>query len=226
MGVEYRHFLLVNDSNWIPQADTAGRIDAVLRKWELVDKPPQVINLAGGQQRLLRIDQLHESPGPGIALMYPGIVGPPVERLAGRSLFDCSPDERYTSGISLILGNDYRVQWSGDGFWFELTAPPTEAGKSIQSYQDEDNLKTLFAESFPSGPNTSPPSIKIHIQDFARPHIAWKGLLGYWRGALVIDLGKDLPIFAEEKHAIPSCAFVADVSEAFRGQIEEFGEFY
>ena len=35
MGVEYRHYLVVNDPEWRPEPDTASRVEEVLRSWGL-----------------------------------------------------------------------------------------------------------------------------------------------------------------------------------------------
>ncbi|HEX7864364.1 MAG TPA: hypothetical protein VF555_05420 [Variovorax sp.] len=35
MGIEYRHFLVVDDADWRPRADTAARVAKLLADWSI-----------------------------------------------------------------------------------------------------------------------------------------------------------------------------------------------
>ena len=128
--------------------------------------------------------------------------------------------------IALVVGDDYRLHWSSDGIDFELISPPFANGKPVLGDEDEEPYDILFANSFPATGITSPPVVTAHIADHAQANVAWQDYQGYWRGAVVIDFGKDLPSFTDEVHQLPSRDFVAAISTAFRGSIVEVGEFY
>ncbi|NVM74783.1 hypothetical protein FHW83_000543 [Duganella sp. SG902] len=229
MGVEYRHFLIVDDPAWTPHADTAARVDAVLRRWLLVDKVEQCLDLTGGALNPIDAADLSSiKAGAGVAVVYAGIAGEPVMRIAGASLYnDIDPRDRYTMRTSLVLGDDFRIPWSSDGVWFELISPPTIAGQPIAANEsdDEPGPDLLYERSFPSE-GASPPVVKVHVQDGAKENIAWDHIQGYWRAALVIDFGKDLPSFCGGIQALPARDFVTDMADAFRSRLVEIGEFY
>jgi hypothetical protein len=227
VGVEYRHFLVVNDASWRPQADTVARVEAELRKWGVVREVKEVVDLSlGAENRLIDISST-ASPGPGIAVIYSGIDGPLVERVAGPSAYESvGSHERYITDTTIVVGNDLRIQWSTDSIYFELVSPPMANGAAVASDPDEEPYDILFAQSFPSENMTAPPVVAARIADHARASVAWSECLGFWRAALVIDFGKDLPSFSEEVHALPARDFVAAISDAFRGQLVEIGEFY
>jgi len=225
VGVEYRHFLVDSDTAWHPQSDTAARVEAVLRIGSLGDRPKQIVNLADECND--EIEGATESivPGAGVAFVYTGTQGLQVQRLAGPCLYDIDPTEGYTMSTILVLGSDYRVQASCEGLYFELVAAPTGNGRPIRA-NDGTPLARLFDTSFPSIGATSPPVVRVHVADLARPNLAWTAYAGVWRGALVVDFDKCLPAFVEAVHALPAKDFVAQVSKAFRGPVVEVGEFY
>lgn len=227
MGIEYRHFLVVNEPDWRPQPDTAARVESVLRDWSVVDRIEKVINLALGANNEVIDTSTAELPGPGLAFIYSGVQGLPVERIAGASMYgEVKPDERYIMHTALVVGDDYRLQWSSDGIYFELKSPPVANGKPVLGDDDEEPYNTLFANSFPSTGITSPPVVVAHIEEHAKANVAWQNYQGYWRGGVVIDFGKDLPRFTDGLHSLPSRDFVGAISTAFRGLIVEVGEFY
>ena len=230
MGVEFRQFLVVNDATWLPQSDTLSRVEAVLREWALVNQPPRLIDLSGGRPQFTTPDRLGSSPGAGLALAWPGIEGGAVERVAGPNQSGGGADERYIEQIVAVAGLDYRVQWSSEDYYFQLVKPPSEGGRLQARYPDPDfgrtRLSTAWADAFPCSAAASPPVVRIQIEDRARRQVGWRNLDGFWRAALVLEFGKDIPAFADAVHLLPERAFVAEVSAAFRGPIEEIGEFY
>jgi hypothetical protein len=226
MGVEYRHFLVVSDIGWQPQSDTAARVEAVLCDWSLVDRPERIVNLAQGRKKEIKGTTASIVPGPGVAFVYAGTRGLQVQRLAGPSFYEgVDPAQRYTMSTTLVLGRDYRVHASSEELYFELITAPSDNGEPIEA-NGGTPPDLLFDTSFPSTDATSPPVVKVHVHDLARHTQAWTDYTGVWRGALIIDFGKDLPAFVDTVHALPTREFVAQISNAFRGPVAEIGEFY
>jgi len=225
MGVEYRHFLVVNDPDWRPRVDTVSRVEQVLRTWGLATRLEKAVDLTAGLNEELTGESIANVPDGGIAYVYQGVQGAAVAKIAGPSEYGVGDDERYTMRTTLVVGNDYRIQWSSESIYFELTSPPTEDGVPIEA-TDEEPFDILFDESFSSEQATSPPVVTIHVEEHAQANVGWDAYQGFWRAAVVIDFGKDLPAFSETRHELPERTFVSAVSEAFRGPIVEVGEFY
>lgn len=226
MGVEYRHFMVVDDALWRPQGDTAARVEAALRQWSVIGKVENIVDLPVDQDSRTGASNTPAAPGPGVAIVYAGAHGPAIETFAGPSAYaDITPNDRYLKRATLVIGDDYRVQWSPDSVYFELVSPPLANGVPIAG-GDVDFHDSLFAASFPSARATTPPVVIARVQDNRRPSIAWDSCLGFWRGGLVLDFGKDLPAFCEKVQALPAREFVAAISEALRGPLVEIGEFY
>lgn len=66
--------------------------------------------------------------------------------------------------------------------------------------------------------------VEMHVEEWAKKNVGWACCNGFWRGALILDFGKDLPSFARQVHLLPARQFVYDLSEAFRGPLTQFGE--
>ena len=228
MGIEYRHFLVVNDETWLPKPNTIARVEAVLRKWSLVENLKQVFDLSNGQAKEVDRARAYDAPGHGLALHYDGIHGRPVVTIAGPSYYENIFDtDRYTMRTTLLVGSDYRVHWSAHGFYFELLSPAKQNGTELATFPyPEDLIGCYYWQSFPCDAKTSPPDVKIHVADHAEKNVAWSNYRGFWRAALVIDFGKDLPAFARGQHVLPNQEFVKAVSEAFGARIAEVGEFF
>ncbi|WP_426339451.1 hypothetical protein ACN9MZ_24530 [Pseudoduganella sp. S-14] len=219
MGVEYRHFFVVDQENWHPEQDTFERVNKVLGSWGLNDKLLEIVDLTAGKQSRTTDASIPKGLA-GKVFKFEGPSGGTVARLAGPSLHDCEDEERYLSEILVIVGEDYRIQWSCEGLFFELLEAPSIV------YQDEEPYGTAYAESFPST-NTTAPKVKLHVEDFARKHLAPTECKGYWQGAVILDFGKDLPTFADEVRSLPNREFVEALRNALRAQsIIEIGEFY
>jgi len=228
MGTEYRQFLVVDDAHWRPQSDTAQRVEAVLRHWLLIVDVAEIVDLACGDSHHASAasSPTASAPGAGVAIVYSGAQGPAVEVVAGPSAYPgIDPAERYLKRATLVIGDDYRVQWGTDGVYFELLSPPLADGVPIPG-NDEHLYDALFAASFPSAKATSAPVVSAQLAEYAKTSKAWDTCLGYWRGALVIDFGKDLPAFSEQVQALPSRDFVSALSAALRGPLVEIGDFY
>jgi hypothetical protein len=227
MGIEYRHFLVINDASWQPQADTVSRVEAVLHNWVIAKAIKEIVDLSlGAKNRLLNVANI-TSPGPGIAVVYSGVDGSSVERIAGPSGYEnIDPGERYIMNTTIVVGEDIRIQWSSESIYFELVSPPNANDVPIFNDPNEEPYDTLFSQSFSSKNITALPVVAAHIENHAKLSVAWNECLGFWRGALVINFGKDLPSFTNYVHALPARDFVAEISAAFRGPIIEIGEFY
>jgi hypothetical protein len=226
MGVEYRHFLVVGDPGWLPKADTASRVDDVLRKWSLVTKEPDIYDLAGGGKQRLNQPISILIPGPGYALTYPMVKGRKVSAVVGPCFYpEIGEEERYIQGIALVVGNDFRIHWSWEGTCFTVLQPPTNSGVPVDPYSGEQHLY-LYAEAYPTGPQTTPPKVEVDVYNKDRHHIGWDHYNGFWRSALVLDCGKDLPSFIEGKFFLLCKEFVQAVSDAFRSPVLEVGEIY
>lgn len=50
MGVEYRHFFVVDQENWHPEQDTFERVNKVLGSWGLNDELLEIVDLTSGKQ--------------------------------------------------------------------------------------------------------------------------------------------------------------------------------
>lgn len=227
MGVEYRHFLVVDDAAWRPQSDTAARVAKVLGDWSIGTELAKAVDLSQGRSVSPEEAQVLATTGPGIAFRYRGADGAPVAALAGPSSHDdMEPADRYTMETVLILGNDYRIQWSSDNIYFNLIAPPEAVNGQPVTPDTVEPYETFYSESYTSDYILKPPVVRVEVNDFARNNVDWADCLGFWRGGLVIDFGKDLPAFVDEVHRLPARAFVDALRDAFRGPLVEIGEFY
>lgn len=233
MGIEYRHTLVVKDPDWLPQPDTAARIDAVLRHWSLVTVDPEIYDDLSKKREYETSEQHRRlyarpvpvvAPGAGLALVYPKVGGAMVEKIFGPSIYpSVGPTERYIDQISVIVGDDIRVHSiCMDLNFAQVLQPPTQLGTAIESYFYDVPL-AMFGNAYPVDVATKHPIIKITIEPALEKHIGWQDYAGFFRGALVLDCNKDLPKFIENKHLLPSHDFTNAVSEAFRSPLLEFG---
>ncbi|MDP9605124.1 UNVERIFIED_ORG: hypothetical protein J2W38_004937 [Variovorax paradoxus] len=227
MGIEYRHFLVVDDANWRPGADTAARVAKLLAEWSIGTELVEAVDLSRRENVSFEEAGVLAASGPGIALRYRGVRAAPVAALAGPSHYGgVGPSDRYTMETVLILGNDYRIQCSSDGIFFDLLSPPLAVNGQQLAPDKAECYRYLYSESFSSDYGLKPPVVRAQVEGFALKHIGWTECLGFWRGGLVIDFGKDLPGFVESVHRLPARAFVEALQDAFRGPVVEIGEFY
>jgi hypothetical protein len=224
MGVEYRHFIVAHNPNWLPQPDTAIRLDAVLRDWSLVSSDPRIFDLTDGEMRPLPGLLPEADPGAGLALIYPEVTGTPVNTVVGGSYYE-GVHERYLQRIFVVIGSDFRVHWSSEAICFTVDEPPHDGPKPIEPYEGEQHLY-VYSEAYKANSTTRPPQVEIEVYAPHRSHIVWNEYCGYWRGAVVLDCGKDLPKLADGRHTLPSQAFLQQIAEAFRSSIIEVGEIY
>jgi len=223
MGVEYRHFLVVADPGWVPAPDTTARVDAVLRRWLLVD----------GDARLVDPGRPDAAPitgaisAAGVAVRYTGATARVVAEVLGPSMYpDVDERDRYIEQVVLVHGLDFRIVLSDELVTTTVIEPPRRDGIAVDAYEDLPWGLELFDAAYPADARTTPPIVEVEIADEARHHLSQPTLPGAWRGALVIDCGKDVPAFAAGVHRIPNRRFVDEIAEAIRGSLVEIGNFY
>src|SRR6202008_1062612 len=113
MGIEYRHFFVVDQDSWHPAPETLERVNEVLGSWGLNDKLLEIVDLEGGKS--VRTDDASIPNGlAGKVFKFEGPAGGVVAHLAGPSAYDCDDEDRYLKSILVILGEDYRVHWSSE----------------------------------------------------------------------------------------------------------------
>lgn len=225
MGVEYRHFLAVDDAAWLPQPDTMARVETVLRDWALVGSVRKVVDLRTGTRVPFEETAPVVDPGPGKAVFYAGVEGIEVSRLLALPADNDSDTEPYLQGTALIVGTDIRVQWSPDGVWFKMTRPPMLGGRPVAETTPEFS-DCLFAASYEAPDGVTPPEVEALVEDHALHSLAWTACRGFWRGAVVLDFGKSLPPFVDAVHRLPNRQFVNAIAAAFRAPVVEIGELY
>lgn len=137
------------------------------------------------------------------------------------------PAERCIQAVAIVVGSDDRVFFGSESTFFEVTSLAKDGGKALLPFQFEapsgfGGIGALFGESIPGGAATAPPVGKIETEGSSPGN-----LLGFWRGAVAIDFGKDLPAFVEENRLLlPNREFVQAVAGAFRSKVAEFGAIY
>jgi hypothetical protein len=163
-------------------------------------------------------------PAAGLALVYPKIEGPAIERIFGPSHYpSVSAEERYLYRISLIVGDDFRIH-SGcmDLNFAEVIEPATRNGAAVEPYSYRVPAG-IYGEAYPADASTRPPTVSMQIEPGLDQHVGWHGYAGFFRAALILDCNKDLPKFVDGKHLLPTRDFVAAVSDAFGSPVIEFG---
>ena len=230
MGVEYRHFLVVNDKDWLPAADTLARVDAVLYKWSLINTPTMVFDLSTMKESSEKTIPGF-MPDAGQAVVYgDGASGKPVADIAGRCYYDTVEDEdHYISKIIVVAGNDIRIQQSDEYCYFEQISPvPDQACAGF--VHDLDAIPWPVSKAFYAylvhGKYSGAPEMRIHLGKNFPELYDWSDYAGYWRGAVMLDFGKSLPGFCEKLRQLPARDFVNDLASAFRGPIAEIGVVY
>ena len=186
----------------------------------------RAVNLAGGRGEELTDATTSVAPGAGVGFVYEDVQGPAIARIAGPSAYDAPDDDRYAMRVVLVVGDDYRIQSSSESIYFEPVMPPENDGEPIEPNQEEEPFEMAYAASFSSADATSPPLVKAQVADSAKENIAWQDYQGFWRGAVVIDFGKDLPGFVEARHALPEVRLRRALgARLFPAGLAEAGEF-
>jgi hypothetical protein len=226
MGVEYMHYLLPKDPTFIPSANVFTKIDKVLAKWNLKTSIPEIYDLTNGEKKILEQPLDTIQLGHGIAVKYPWIEGEVVSKILGESYYKMSDKERYIQDIIFIAGTDFRLQVDNESRYVEVIDYPIDNNVAVQPYE---NLTSFpFQEVYTCSANATPPKLKISPESYSE--INREVFNGFWRMALVIDCGKDLPSFFKSKYyeiyKIKNHAFINDIEEALGTSISQVGEIY
>jgi hypothetical protein len=228
MGVEYKHFLVPANPSFVPERGVIQKVDDVLRKWNLRTDVPKVYDLTRGIKKLI-FDPLDSITfGQGLAIEYPDIDGIAATKVMGESYYDGITDEdRYIQQITFIVGLDFRIHPSSEELTATVKAPPLEKGVPSEPYTERDELLhyRLHAEAYHSSVATSPPQVNVWVADKNRI-LGGRAFPGFWRMALIIDCGKDLPALGDDFYIIPEREFVNELEVAWGSQIVEVGEVY
>jgi hypothetical protein len=208
MGVEYRQNFVVKDLDWLPSADTAERIDAVLRKWQIVHGLKSTDLFPSGAATLYQWDT-------------DGIPGAMIERVAGPSIYEAEIESRYIDVISLLIGTDFHVHRPSETMSVDVITGPVVDGEELPATGCDDVAHYVVFETFS---NSSAGSHPVADVDFIELEPENGPFAGVWRAALIFDYNKDLPASAMESPLIHNREFARDISEAFGTELIEFGE--
>lgn len=230
MGVEYRHFLIPDNPSFVPSKGVIKKIDDLLQKWSLKAGDPKVYNLSKDSTALVNAPLDDLDFGQGLAVKYPLVEGAFITNIMGGSFYYYDDadinDERYIQELTFVVGLDYRIHPSNEELYLEVKRPPHESNVLIKPYWDHDKILHTHAEAYHSTLSTSPPEVDIDVTNRNRI-IGQQNFLGYWRTALIIDCGKDLPKLSDEEfYKIPNRDFINDVENALGCNVIEIGEVY
>lgn len=228
MGVEYRHFLIPENPSFVPSSGVIKRMDAVLEKWKLKVGDPKIYNLNAESHSVVQAPLHTLIFGQGFGIEYPfvGDEGPAVASVVGPSYYQRVPDEdRYLQGLTFIVGLDFRIHSSSEIFNITVTKPPHEKGIPLEPYWENDDFLYTHEEAYHGTLSTTLPEVVVkagHKSQVIEPKFK-----GYWRTALIIDCGKDLPKVPNlGGFTIPNKEFINDIEEALGCKVIEVGNIY
>jgi hypothetical protein len=223
MGVEYAHYLVVRDPNWIGDVDVARRVHAVLDHWQLVSGDPELFELNGGHSGKLlhRLADLTVAP-PNLLVRYPHLDGRAVAAVMGPSYYaSATDDDRYFQRISLVLGTDFRIGPNSEALGVRVVRPPVREGREVAAYSDGSHLWEFY-DSYPADADTLPPVTRVDSRGDLPA-----GFTGAWRAGLILDCGKNLPRIDGWGFGVRvSAPFEADLETAFGTPLIEVGKVY
>jgi hypothetical protein len=226
MGVEYRHYLIPENPSFVPSAGVIKRMDAVLEKWKLKAGDPNIYNLTADSYSLVEAPLHTLIFGQGFGIQYPPVDhdGATVASIMGPSYYyrNVPDNSRYINSLTFVIGLDFRIHASDETLNISVIKPPYEGATQLQPYWDYDLAVFSHAEAFHGTLSTTPPVVAVEGQQIKQA-IDPK-FMGYWRTALIIDCGKDLPqVSDEDGFKIPNKAFISDVEEAWGCKVIEVG---
>ena len=228
MGVEYKHFIIPTDPTFVPKNDAIIKIDNLLEKWNLKTGTPKVYNLTNGENALVEQPINSIEFENGIAIEYPEIIGKIVKEIIGSSYYkeEISDDDRYIQNINFIVGSDYRIHPSNDELDVFLLKPPHDESGPIEPYCEYDDLLYgLHAEAYNCSNSCIAPKVDVSSR-FKNRVIGEQPFQGFWRTALIIDCGKDLPNLGENLFKLANNQFISDIEEALGTSVIQIGEVY
>jgi len=227
MGVEYRHYLIPENPSFVPASAVIKKIDALLEKWKLKGGDPVIYNFSKEGLSVVNAPVRSLIFGQGFGIRYPSVNdnGPAVANVMGPSwsLNKIPDNDRYLDSLTFVAGLDYRIHPSGETWNISVNKPPYEGAAKLKPYWVFDDMLFTHAEAFHSTLSTTPPEVEVeanYSNQIMEPKFA-----GYWRTALIIDCGKDLPEMPDEGgFKIPNKDFISDVEEALGCKVIEVGE--
>lgn len=228
MGVEYKHFLIPANPSFVPTNDAIKKVDEVLAKWNLKTGSPKIYNLRNAENTIVTAPLDSLDFGQGLAIEYAGVDGDMAGKIMGDSYYkdEISNEDRYIQGITFVVGLDYRIHPSNEELAVTVIRPPFDNSVPIQPYCEYDELHYgLHAESYNCSLSATPPVVDIWVVEKKRI-IGEQSFSGYWRTALVIDCGKDLPRLFEDLYKIENRDFINDLENALGCNVIEIGEIY
>lgn len=230
VGVEYKHFLLVEDLGWIGDQEAAVRVHELLQRWGLADAPPTLFSLDGGKKKKLKpqLGKLKKPPA-NLRIEYETVDAESmkdeqaIERIMGPSFHDEDATlARYFQSIALVVGTDYRIHEWSERTSTKVIEPAMEGGKAVGAlrlgYAGPDDC----AEVYPASASATAPKAKFSADRWPAP----KKFSGVWRSGLVLDCGKDLPGFMEKSYQLPGKDFTKELAKAFGTKLVQLGHFY
>ena len=224
MGVEYTHYLMVDDLTYVGTHAIALTLQDVLTTWGLIAGPPTIRSLDGGKAKKLRQTSLAKVPVDFANLLveFPHTEAETIADIMGPSEYD-NVDSRYIQAIALLIGADYRVYDGGETAFTTVIHPPQRNGKEVKPYKPNFKIR-CYTNAYPADGETTPPKavLKPDLHDWPLP----KGFCGIWRCGVILDCGKDLPAFAQKTNKLPSTRFASDITKAFGAKIVQVGHFY
>lgn len=225
MGVEYNHYLIPENPSFVPTSGVIKRMDAVLEKWKLKAGDPTIYNFSKEGLSVVKAPVQSLIFGQGFGIKYPFVdnEGPAVASVMGPSYNNEMADtDRYIDSLKFIVGLDFRIHPSGEMFNISVIKPPYEGATKLTPYWVYDDMLFTHAEAFHSTLLTTPPEVEVEAN---YGQVTEPKFVGYWRTALVIDCGKDLPQVPDEGgFKIPNKDFISDVEEALGCKVIEVGE--
>lgn len=224
MGLEYTHYIFVDDLSYIGTPATAMALEAVLTKWGLVSGSPTMRSLDGGKAKKLRQSSLDKVPADisNLLVEYPFTEADTIADIMGPSEYD-DVNSRYIQKLVLLVGSDYRVYNGQETASTTVTAPPQKNGKDVKPYKPNYDI-SYYSDAYPADSETEPPKAELEpdLHEWPLP----KGFCGIWRCAVILDCGKDLPAFMQKTNKLPSTKFASDIRKAFGRKIVQIGHLY
>jgi hypothetical protein len=228
MGVEYKHYLIPADPDFVPAKQAIIHVYRLMEKWALLSGAPKIFDLTKGINTTLEDSLDSLEVGQGLAIEYPEVQGEAVRKIMGESYYtddEITDGDRYIERFTFILGLDYRIHPGSEELSVTVINPPEENGVPIEPYCEEDEFLHygIHAQAYHSSLTTRPPEVEISAADDERI-IGEQPFSGYWRTAFVIDCGKDLPKLGNTLYKIENRDFVKELEAAIGTALIEVGE--
>lgn len=223
MGVEFAHWLFVEDLAWEPTVAAALAVYQVLEGAGLVKRPPDVYLLPkeptpsdfGGYlsrvpQKSRRILSAMKAVAEGTILVFDDPEGgAAITRVFGPSAYRNVEDrERYLVRITVVLGREPHLFDGGESGSATTDLPCTPMPRMIPS-----------GGGIEWSGQVRPPA-KLEWSD-GEPPSGWDGV---WASGIGVDFGKDLPEFVNtDPRAVPDRDFVMALEDAMGARFVEVG---